>query len=225
MDIGFAGSLLAQEELSRALARLDATVTPHCKTPTIHARIHDDMALKATIFKTDLQISDMDRGYYASHALTVARHPSETDERMMVRLLAFALNADERLEFGKGLSSDDEPALWLKDLTGAIECWIEVGLPDERILRRACGRATRVVVYLYGGRTADMWWEANRDKLARLDNLAVFKLPAETTKALGALAERTMQLQATIDGGSVWLLAGDTTLQIDPDPLKRIEQA
>ncbi|HMZ83617.1 MAG TPA: YaeQ family protein [Rhodocyclaceae bacterium] len=179
------------------------------------------MALKATIFKADLQISDMDRGYYASHALTLARHPSETDERMMVRLLAFALNAEERLEFGKGLSSDDEPALWLKDLTGAIECWIEVGLPDERILRRACGRASRVIVYLYGGRTADMWWEANRDKLARLDNLAVFKLPAETTRALGALAARTMQLQATIDGGSVWLLAGDTTLQVDPEPLKR----
>ncbi len=186
-----------------------------------HATTTVTMAIKATIFKADLQISDMDRGYYASHALTLARHPSETDERMMVRLLAFALNAEERLEFGKGLSSDDEPALWLKDLTGAIECWIEVGLPDERILRRACGRASRVVVYLYGGRTADMWWEANRDKLDRLDNLAVFKLAAETTKALGALAERTMQLQATIDGGSVWLLAGDTTLQVDPEPLKR----
>lgn len=186
-----------------------------------HATTTVTMAIKATIFKADLQISDMDRGYYASHALTIARHPSETDERMMVRLLAFALNAEERLEFGKGLSSDDEPALWLKDLTGAIECWIEVGLPDERILRRACGRASRVVVYLYGGRTADMWWEANRDKLDRLDNLAVFKLAAETTKALGALAERTMQLQATIDGGSVWLLAGDTTLQVDPEPLKR----
>lgn len=186
-----------------------------------HATTTVTMAIKATIFKADLQISDMDRGYYASHALTLARHPSETDERMMVRLLAFALNAEERLEFGKGLSSDDEPALWLKDLTGVIECWIEVGLPDERILRRACGRASRVVVYLYGGRTADMWWEANRDKLDRLDNLAVFKLAAETTKALGALAERTMQLQATIDGGSVWLLAGDTTLQVDPEPLKR----
>ena len=105
------------------------------------------MALKATIFKADLQIADMDRSYYANHALTIARHPSETDERMMVRVLAFALNAHERLEFGKGLSSDDAPDLWLKDLTGAIECWIDVGLPDERRGRGACGRAGRVARY------------------------------------------------------------------------------
>src|SRR5476651_2124506 len=99
------------------------------------------MALKATIFKADLQIADMDRGYYRDHALTLARHPSETDERMMVRLLAFALNADENLAFGKGLSAEDEPALWLRDLTGAIGLWIEVGLPDEKAVRKACGRA------------------------------------------------------------------------------------
>lgn len=174
------------------------------------------MALKATIFKAALQVADMDRGHYADHALTIARHPSETDERMMVRVLAFALNAHERLEFGKGLSSDDEPDLWLKDLTGAIECWIDVGLPDERRVRRACGRAARVLIYLYGGRTADMWWEANRGKLERLDNLAVFSLPPELTRQLAALAERTMLLQATIDDGSAWLLAGDVTLQADP---------
>jgi uncharacterized protein YaeQ len=183
------------------------------------------MALKATIFKADLQIADMDRGYYANHALIVARHPSETDERMMVRVLAFALNAHERMEFGKGLSSDDEPDLWLKDLTGAIECWIDVGLPDERRVRRACGRATRVIVYLYGGRTADMWWEANRRKLERLDNLAVFNLPPDLTRPLAALAERSMQLQATIDGGSAWLLAGDVTVQADPIRLKEFAPA
>lgn len=112
------------------------------------------MALKATIFKADLQIADMDRGYYGGHALTLARHPSETDERMMVRLLAFALFAGERLAFGRGLSAEDEPALWQKDLTGAVELWIEVGLPDERDIRKACGRADRVVVLCYGGRGA-----------------------------------------------------------------------
>jgi len=117
------------------------------------------MALKSTIFKADLQIADMDRNYYQGHSLTLARHPSETDERMMVRLLAFALFADERLEFGRGLSADDEPALWRKDLTGAIELWIEVGLPDERELRKACGRAERVVVLCYGGRGAELWWD------------------------------------------------------------------
>src|SRR6516164_945881 len=109
------------------------------------------MALKSTIFKATVQISDLDRHYYAEHALTIARHPSETDERMMVRLVAFVLNADERLEFGKGLSTDDEPDLWLRDLTGAVEAWIEVGLPDERRLRRASGRSEVVKLYAYGG--------------------------------------------------------------------------
>ena len=110
------------------------------------------MALKATIFKADLSIADMDRNYYADHALTLARHPSETDERMMVRLAAFALNAHERLAFGGGISTEDEPALWRRDLTGAIEQWIDVGLPEARDLRRACGRASEVIVYAYGGR-------------------------------------------------------------------------
>src|SRR5512147_3279852 len=105
------------------------------------------MALKSTIFKAELQISDMDRNYYGSHSLTIARHPSETDERMMVRLLAFALHANEGLAFGRGLSTDDEPDLWQRDLTGAIRLWIDVGLPDEKLLRRACGRADEVVVY------------------------------------------------------------------------------
>ena len=108
------------------------------------------MAIKATVFKAAIQIADMSCYYYADHALTLARHPSETDERMMVRLLAFALYADDALIFGNGMSSGEEPDLWSKDLTGAIECWIEVGLPDERIIRKASGRADEVVVVSYG---------------------------------------------------------------------------
>ena len=115
------------------------------------------MALKATIFKASLQVSDMDRNYYGEHQLTLARHPSETDERMMMRVLAFALNAHEHLAFGKGLSDTDEPDLWQKDLTGQIVHWIDVGLPDERRLIRATGKAERVTVYAYG-RGADLWW-------------------------------------------------------------------
>ena len=88
------------------------------------------MAIKSTIFKIDLQITDLDRNYYQTHALTIARHPSETDERMIVRVIAFALHAHASLEFGKGLSAEDEPDLWRRDLTGTIEQWIEVGLPD-----------------------------------------------------------------------------------------------
>jgi len=177
------------------------------------------MAIKATVFKVMLQIADMDRHYYADHALTLARHPSETDERMMVRLIAFALYADAGLAFGKGISSDDEPDLWHKDLTGAIERWIEVGLPDERIIRKASGRASHVVVVSYG-RAADIWWNENRDKLQRLNNLTVLKLASETTLALAALASRTMQLQCTIQEGHIMVTSDAGMIEIEPKVLQ-----
>ena len=177
------------------------------------------MALKSTIFKAELQIADMDRNYYGDHALTIARHPSETDERMMVRLLAFALYADDTLTFGKGLSSDDEPDLWHKDLTGAIERWIEVGLPDERAVRKAGGRADHVAVISYG-RAADIWWNENRDKLQRLDNLTVIKLDSATTLALAALASRTMQLQCTIQEGHIMMTSDAGMIEIEPEVLQ-----
>jgi uncharacterized protein YaeQ len=173
------------------------------------------MALNATIFKADLTITDMDRGYYATHALVLARHPSETDERMMARLLAFALNADEALAFGKGLSSDDEPDLWQKDLTGAIQLWIEVGLPDEKAVRRACGRAAQVRVYAYG-RGAERWWQDARNSLGRSDNLTVVELPQAATQDMAKLAQRSMQLQCTVQDGTVWLTDGARTVEIAP---------
>lgn len=173
------------------------------------------MALKATVFKATLQIADMDRHYYADHALTLAQHPSETDERMMVRLLAFALYADEALAFGKGLSCDDEPDLWQKDLTGAIERWIMVGLPDERAVRKACGRADRVVVVSYG-RSAPIWWDEQASKLKRLDNLTVINFPVEATLALAALVSRTMQLQCTIQEGQVMMTSDAGMAEIEP---------
>lgn len=173
------------------------------------------MALKATIFKADLQIADMDRNYYHDHALTIARHPSETDERMMVRVLAFALHANESLVFGKGLSADDEPDLWQKDLTGAIEAWLDVGLPDEKRVRKACGRARQVYIYNYGGRVADMWWNQSRDKLERVKNLTVINLPPETSQALAKLAQRNMQLQCTVQEGQIWLSDKDNTVQVE----------
>lgn len=174
------------------------------------------MALKATIFKAELQVSDMDRHYYASHSLTLARHPSETDERMMVRLLAFALYADERLEFGRGLSAEDEPALWNRDLTGEIKLWIDVGLPDEKDLRRACGKARQVVVLSYGGAGADIWWGKQQAGLSRLQNLAVWKLPLDATKALAALADRSMNLQCNIQDGQAWFMSDTESVQISP---------
>ncbi len=173
------------------------------------------MAIKATVFKASLQIADMDRHYYAGHALTLARHPSETDERMMVRLLAFALYADEALAFGKGISSDEEPDLWQKDLTGAIERWIEVGLPDERAIRKASGRAGQVVVISYG-RAANIWWNENCDKLQRLNNLTVLNLASETTQALAALVSRTMQLQCTIQESHIMVTSDAGMIEIEP---------
>jgi uncharacterized protein YaeQ len=178
------------------------------------------MALKATIFKADLQIADMDRNYYHDHALTIAQHPSETDERMMVRILAFALHADESLSFGKGLSADDEPDLWQKDLTGAIETWIDVGLPDEKLIRRACGRARQVFIYSYGGRGADIWWNQNGSKLDRLNNLTVINLPEVTSQAMANLAQRSMQLQCTIQDRQIWVADKEGQVQVDLTMLK-----
>ena len=175
------------------------------------------MALKSTIFKAELQIADLDRNCYQNHALTVARHPSETDERMMARILAFVLYADPALIFGKGLSSEDEPDLWRKDLTGVIELWIEVGLPDEKRIRRACGRARQVVVLTYGGRVADMWWQQNKAALQRQDNLAIINLAAEESRALAALAARGMQLQCTLQEGELWLIVDGENTRIAPE--------
>lgn len=178
------------------------------------------MAQNATIFKAELQISDMDRHYYASHALTLARHPSETDERLMVRVLAFILNASEELAMGKGISSDDEPDLWQKDLTGAVEKWIEIGQPDEKRVRRACGLSREVIIYPYSGNSADVWWEQNKRALDKLDKVSVVNVPVEISDALGRLAQRTMQLQATIQDGEVWITDNDNSLQVMVQVLK-----
>jgi uncharacterized protein YaeQ len=163
------------------------------------------MALKSTIYKAELQIADMDRHYYGDHSLTIARHPSETDERMMVRVAAFGLFADERLEFCKGLSDTDEPDLWQKDLTGQIETWIEVGQPDERRIAKASGRADRVVVIAYAGRTADIWWQGVKGKIERLQNVTIWSLDDGIAEALGKMAERTMRLQLMVQDGDVSL--------------------
>jgi uncharacterized protein YaeQ len=178
------------------------------------------MALKATIFKAELQIADMDRAYYADHSLTIARHPSETDERMMMRLLAFVLNAGDDLVFARGLSADDEPDLWRKDLTGAIELWVEVGLPDEKIVRRACGRSKAVHVCCYGGHAAQLWWKSVAEKFVRQDNLAVTDISQEASRAMAKLAQRTMRLQYSIQEGQVLVTDGETSVQVEPVVLR-----
>lgn len=178
------------------------------------------MAIGSTVYKAALQVSDMDRNYFGSHSLTIARHPSETDERMMVRLLAFALNASDMLSFGRGLSAEDEPDLSEKDMKGDISLWIEVGLPDERMLRKACSRAGRVIVYAYGGRAADIWWSQAEAALSRQENLSVYGIPQESTRRLAKMAERSMQLQCLVQEGSVWFSKGEETISVEPGVYK-----
>ena len=181
------------------------------------------MAIKATIFKANLQIADMERHYYQDHSLTLARHPSETDERLMVRLLAFALHAHEYLDFGQGMTNDEEADVWQKDLTGAIKLWIDVGIPDEKLIRKACGRADQVVVYCYGGRVADMWYAQYSTQFERQKNLTIFNLPVENTRELAKLAQRKMDLQCTIQDGQVWLSDGASSVQVERVKLKNAE--
>ena len=174
------------------------------------------MALKSTIYKADCQISDIDRGYYQSHNLTIALHPSETEERMMARLLAFMMNAGEQLQFTKGLSTDDEPDLWQKSLTGDIELWIDMGMPDEKRIRKAANRADKVIVYTYGGRN-NVWWSQIQPKLERFNNLAVINLPKEATDQLTPMVKRTMQLQISIQDGQLWVSDDQNTATIAPE--------
>jgi len=178
------------------------------------------MASNATIYKALLQIADMDRQRFQDHALTLARHPSETEERMMVRVLAFALHADEALSFGRGVGTEDEPALWQRDFTGAIDRWIEIGQPDEKTLRQACGRSKQVIVYAYGARSAEVWWANQGPSLDRLKNLMVTLLPMESVRALAAMAKPTMQLEWTIQDGHIWIADGTQTLHLELQRLK-----
>jgi uncharacterized protein YaeQ len=180
------------------------------------------MAPKATVYKAELQISDMDRHYYASHALTLAQHPSETDERLLVRLLTFAWYADEALQFGRGLSSEDEADLWRHSLTGEIEQWIFLGQPDESRIRKACGRAREVIVAGYSGRSFALWWEKQAAGLARCSNLSVIEWPAETAGALLPLLARSMQWQCLIQDAEIQILSEQHSLSFRPRQLQSV---
>ena len=182
------------------------------------------MALKSTVFRAHLQIADIDNSYYADHTLTLARHPSETDERMMVRLVALALqahklqsvcNGDATLAFGAGLSDPDEPDAWLRDFTGQTRLWIEVGQPEEKPLLKACGKADEVVLYCFS-HAAEIWWRDIENKLSRPRNLSVYRLPAVQSQALVALAQRSMQLQATVQEGALTLSDDQHSVTLEP---------
>lgn len=174
------------------------------------------MALKATIFKVELQIADLDRAYFASHSLTVARHPSETDERMMMRLLGFILHASDQLQFGRGLSAEGEADLSEQDATGEILRWIDVGLPEEKWVRKACQRAREVSLLTYGGRGAEIWQQQTLPLVSQFGNLQVIHIPPAQSQSLAKMARRTMRLDCTIQEGTLWL--GDETQQVTLNP-------
>ena len=184
------------------------------------------MATKSTIFKANLQIADIDNSYYADHALTLARHHSETDERMMVRLCALALQAhqlqsvcggDGTLAFGAGLSDPDEPDVWLRDFTGLTRLWIEVGQPEDKPLSKACNKADAVVLYAFS-QAADIWWRGIETKLTRLDRLQVWRFPSASAQELKPLAQRSMNLQATVQEGA--LMLGDAVYNVHIEPVR-----
>jgi uncharacterized protein YaeQ len=181
------------------------------------------MALKSTIFKANLAVADIDHSYYADHALTLARHPSENDERMMIRLIALALNAyklqsvcggDGVLGFGAGLSNPDDPDVSLRDFTGRTRVWIEVGQPEEKPLLKACGKADEVLLYCFS-HAAEIWWRGIENKLVRAQNLSVFRVPAAASQSLAALAQRSMQLQATVQEGALMLGDGKDSVDVE----------
>lgn len=174
------------------------------------------MATKSTIYKLELEVSDIDRGYYAKHSLTLAQHPSETERRLMVRIFAFALFAHERLEFGRGISNEEEPALWRRDFTGIIEQWIELGQPEESSIRKACGRSQQVAVVTYSGNSAGTWWNKHESSLARSKNLTIVDLSSEAIDAATKLLQRTMRLQAMIQEGECQLMSDSGNASLRP---------
>lgn len=178
------------------------------------------MALKSTIYKSTLNISDLDRQHYAEYPLTLALHPSETETRMMIRLLAFAMYADEALSFTRGLCVDDEPDLWQHAPNGEIERWIEVGLPSEKRLRKASSRAKQVVLLVYGSdQQVDPWLQGVRKTLMRLDNLKIYRIDDNACEALTALADRQMRLQCTIQDAQLWFTGESASAEVTPHPL------
>ena len=183
------------------------------------------MALKASIFKAAVSISDLNRDFYQDYNLTLARHPSETDERMMVRLLAFVLNASDELSFGKGLSTDDEPDVWQKSLSNDIELWIDVGLSSFDRCKKACGRSAAVKLYVYGQqKNVKPWWNKVAADMQRLKKLQVMQIEGDASQALAALAEVNMQLQFTLDGDDIYITTAEHSVHITLQCIKDMEQ-
>lgn len=173
------------------------------------------MALKPTIYKAQIALADSDRNCFEALSLTLARHPSETLERMAARLLAFCLHCTRGLEFTKGISTADEPDLWVHSDHGDIEHWIEVGQPEQPRLRKACGRARQVSVYAFA-KSTPTWWKLNGADIAALPRLQVWQFDWDEIQAAAALLDRTVQLNVSIVGGIIYLDNGNASTSVEP---------
>lgn len=176
------------------------------------------MAKGATIYKAALNIANMDLHYYAEHDLTIAKHPSENDLRLMIRIITFILNASEDLVFSKGISQDDEPDIWEKKLDGDIKLWIDLGQPDEKRIRKACGRADEVIIYTYQEGSALSWWKQEENKLKRFKNLRVINLRVH--EDIESFARRSMQLQCNISDAELSLLLDEESVEVKEEVWK-----
>ncbi len=176
------------------------------------------MAEKATIYKTNITLSDTDRHYYADLNLTIALHPSETLERMMVRILAYCFRATEDIAFTRGLSSVDEPDLWIKSADGRILEWIEVGQPAPERLKKASGQSVAVKVFAYG-RGMDIWWNNNAPAIKVLPKVTVYSFAAEELQALTTLVEKTMTLTVTIAENTAYVANESHNMMVTLQPL------
>ena len=173
------------------------------------------MALKPTIYKVDLQLSDTDRHCYESCNLTLVQHPSETIQRMMVRLLVFALNYHPDLSFTKGLSTTDEPDLWQIAANGQVEQWIEVGQASPERMRKAVSRAPEIILYAYGSE-ADIWWQKQGAALTALPKLTVWRFEDNEVADLERFVSRSMQLTVTISDGEIYLSDAEHQQAVKP---------
>lgn len=171
------------------------------------------MALKPTIYKFSISLSDFERNRFEQLNLTLAQHPSETLERMLVRLLAFCINAQEALQFTKGLSSTEEPDLWMKNLHGDIELWIEVGEPNPERIKKACRLAKAVKVYSFNSKSP-VWWKQEQKHFLS-SKAEFFCFPWEAVKHACQFIERTNDIQLSINGNSLDFSINNQTLNID----------
>jgi uncharacterized protein YaeQ len=182
------------------------------------------MALSATIYKFDIDLNDLDRNHYAFYSHHVALHPSETVERMVIRILAFCLNASETLTFTKGLSTDSEPDLWQKNYSDDIELWIELGTPDDKRIKKACNQSDQVILYAYGGQGVDTWWNNFSKHAYKFENLAIYRIDLAMVEKFTQGLERTMALSCMIQDGQITLSANNEMYEFSLELLKEAKE-